>query len=136
MAAKDNGKVEETVAQTRKVLIVEDEDILAANLQVHIRRCGWDARIAPTGRMAVSAFGEFLPHVILLDYRLPDMSGFQALDAIRTGRSACGCILMTGHPTDTVMTEARSHGIRLILCKPFALAELEGHLSSAAAASA
>lgn len=121
------------MAQAQKVLIVEDEEILAENLMTHIQRCGWVARVAPTGRQAVAAASEFLPQVILLDYRLPDMDGFQALDAIRAERRACGCILMTGHPTDTVLDNARRHGIHRILCKPFSLVELESHLSATAA---
>lgn len=40
------------VAQSKMVLIIEDEDILAENLQAHFRRCGWDARIACNGKAA------------------------------------------------------------------------------------
>ena len=116
-----------------KVLIIEDEQIFAENLQTHFERCGWDARIACNGKLAVIAADEFLPELILLDFHLPDMNGFEVLDAIRAGNHCCGCVLMTGHPTDTVLADAQRHGIGRILCKPFPLSTLEGHLLAAAA---
>jgi DNA-binding response OmpR family regulator len=121
------------VAQGKKVLIIEDEEILAENLQTHFQRCGWDARVACNGKLAVIAADEFLPELILLDFHLPDMNGFEVLDAIRAGNHCCGCVLMTGHPTDTVLADARRHGIGRILCKPFPLSTLEGQLLATAA---
>jgi DNA-binding response OmpR family regulator len=121
------------VAQGKKVLIIEDEQIFAENLQTHFERCGWDARIACNGKLALIAADEFLPELILLDFHLPDMNGFEVLDAIRAGNHCCGCVLMTGHPTDTVLADAQRHGIGRILCKPFPLSTLEGHLLATAA---
>ncbi|HXD40079.1 MAG TPA: response regulator [Ramlibacter sp.] len=117
----------------RKVLIVDDEEVFAENLQTHFQRCGWDARVACNGRLALIAADEFLPEVILLDYHLPDMNGFQVLDAIRAAKHCCGCVLMTGHPTDAVVADAQRHGVGRILCKPFPLAGLENQLLDTAA---
>ncbi|MBS1191788.1 MAG: response regulator [Rhodocyclaceae bacterium] len=117
---------------SKKILIVEDEEILAENLLAHLQRCGWEARIASTGRQAIATAGAFLPQVILLDYHLPDIDGFQALAAIRHAHGAGDCILMTGHSTDAVTGGARRHGIRHILSKPFSLAELRASLAAVA----
>ncbi|HXD38972.1 MAG TPA: response regulator [Ramlibacter sp.] len=118
---------------SKEVLIIEDEEILAENLQAHFRRSGWNARIASTGKSAMAAAAEFRPALILLDYHLPDMSGFQALEALREADHRCGCVLMTGHPTDVVMAEAERHAIGRILCKPFSMAELRDQLLATAA---
>ena len=119
--------------RAKKVLIVEDEEIFAENLQTHFHRSGWHARIATTGKSAVAAANEFRPELILLDYHLPDMDGFQALDAIRGADHCCGCVLMTGHPTDFVLAGAKRHAIGRILCKPFSMAELHNQLLATAA---
>jgi DNA-binding response OmpR family regulator len=125
----DKGAV---VPQFKKVLIVEDEEILAENLQAHFIRSGWDARIAFTGKTALSTADEFLPEMILLDYNLPDMSGFQALQAIRAANHCCSCVMMTGHPIIAVRTEAQRHDIGRVLSKPFAMAGLQSQMSAAA----
>lgn len=117
--------------QLNKVLIVEDEEILAANIKTHIQRHGWEARIAPTGQEALSALGDFTPQVILLDYHLPDMTGFQILDHICATYGPCPCVLMTGHPTEVIYADAERHGIARILCKPFPLADMASSLGSA-----
>jgi DNA-binding response OmpR family regulator len=115
------------VTQSRKVLIVEDEEILADNLQVHFQRRGWDVRIASTGEAAVTAAGEFRPGMILLDYHLPDMTGIQTLEAIRAVH-CCSCVLMTGHPDEVVAAETQKHRITDIVPKPFVMAGLEKQL--------
>ena len=120
------------VPQSPRVLIIEDEQIFAENLQTYFKRCGWNPRIACNGKVAVSTAGEFLPELILLDFQLPDMNGFQALEAIRINHRCLGCVLMTGHPADTVAADARRHGIERILYKPFSLATLRTELLAAA----
>jgi DNA-binding response OmpR family regulator len=107
-----------------KILIVEDEDILARNLQEHFRRLGWETLIAGTGESAVTIAIEFRPGIILLDYFLPDMTGFQILEAIRK-QHCCTSILMTGHPEHVVLTDARRYCIAHLLTKPFSMAELD-----------
>jgi len=115
------------VPQSKKVLIVDDEEIFAENLQAYFRRGGWDARIARTGEAAMTVASEFRPGMILLDYRLPDMTGFEALKAIRA-KHCCSCVLMTAHPADIVLDDAKQHRIAYILDKPFPLAGLESAL--------
>jgi DNA-binding response OmpR family regulator len=121
------------VAPSNKVLIIEDEEIFAENLQTHLHRSGWVARIAGTGKSAVAAANEFRPELILLDYHLPDMNGFEALAAIRGADHGCGCVLMTGHPTDVVLAGAKRHAIGRILCKPFSMTDLQNDLLATAA---
>ncbi|WP_026295856.1 response regulator [Aromatoleum toluclasticum] len=112
------------MSASRRVLIVEDEDILAENLQAYLQRASCDARVAPDGASAIRALDGFVPDVLVLDYRLPDMSGFQVLDAIRMRGATANAILMTGQPRNEVYDEAVRRGIEHILFKPFPLAEL------------
>ncbi len=58
------------------VLIVEDEEDLAATLEFNLRREGHATRVAPTGEAALSAVAEDpVPDLVLLDLMLPDVSG-------------------------------------------------------------
>lgn len=112
-----------------KVLIVEDEETLAENLMAHLQRCGGNTRVAFTGKEAIATAREFAPQVVLLDYMLPDMNGFEILDAIRADDPGCPCVLMTGHPLETISAGAQQRGIEHVLGKPFALAEAESRLA-------
>ena len=107
------------------VLIVEDEHLLGNNLQEYLLRRGWQAQLARSGEGAVEAFERLRPCVLLMDYELPGMDGFQTLDAIRARHQCCGCILMTAHTGEIVVTQAREHRISKVLYKPFSLAEME-----------
>jgi len=119
------------VPHSTKVLIVEDEHIFADNLKRYLERRGWLALVANTGRMAVAASRDFAPDVVLLDFRLPDIDGFEALREIRGFHSSCRCVLMTAHPADTVSAGAEQMRIRRILYKPFTLVDMEAELLAA-----
>ena len=106
-----------------KVLVVEDEQLLAENLQDYLSAQGLDVRIAHDGATGIGEAGDFAPDVLVFDYRLPDMEGFEVLDAVRQNRT-CHFVLITGHPTAEVCERARQLGVSHILFKPFPLAEL------------
>ena len=107
------------------VLIVEDEHLLGENLQEYLRRRGWQALLARSGEDALQAIQTSKPCVLLMDYELPGMNGFQTLGAIRARHDRCGCILMTAHTGEIVVRQAREHQISQVLYKPFALSEME-----------
>ncbi|MCY1355874.1 Regulator of RpoS [compost metagenome] len=117
-----------------KVLVVEDEQILAQNLRDYLEVKRLDVRLAYDGASAIELAEEFAPDVVVLDFRLPDMEGFQVLDAIRQRRD-CHFVLTTAHPTSKVRDGAEQRGIRHILFKPFPLAELAQTLRTLLAAS-
>ena len=106
-----------------KVLVVEDEQLLAQNLQDYLQAQGLEVRIAHEGAKAIGEAAVFAPDVMVFDYRLPDMEGFDVLDAVRQNRK-CHFVLITGHPTAEVCERARQLGVSHILFKPFPLAEL------------
>jgi DNA-binding response OmpR family regulator len=106
-----------------KVLVVDDEQLLAENLQGYLQAQALEVRIAHNGETAIGEAERFSPDVMVFDYRLPDMEGFEVLDAVRQNRN-CHFVLITGHPTAEVCERARQLGVSHILFKPFPLAEL------------
>lgn len=106
-----------------KVLVVDDEQLLAENLQGYLQAQALEVRIAHDGAQGIVEADDFAPDVMVFDYRLPDMEGFQLLDVVRQNRK-CHFVLITGHPTAEVCERARQLGVSHILFKPFPLAEL------------
>jgi len=119
------------VTRPTKILIVEDEHILAENLRRYLAHHDWDAAVAACGRDAVIASAKFEPDIVLLDYRLPDMDGFQALREMRAQRPGGRCVLMTAHPAETVAAGARQLHIGRVIHKPFSLADMQTELRAA-----
>lgn len=112
-----------------RILVVEDEYVLAQNLKNFLGRRSADVRIAPDGENALEMLESFTPDVVVLDYGLPLMNGLQTYTEIvrRDARHArhVGCVMITGYPLETIAPHANERGIRHLLCKPFALSELQ-----------
>ncbi|KJK17094.1 response regulator [Pseudomonas sp. 2(2015)] len=107
-----------------RVLVVDDEQTLAGNIQDYLVLQGLDVHVAHDGASAIGAAERTRPEVVVLDYRLPDMEGFQVLEAVRQQGTRCHFVLITAHPTAEVRERASQLGVSHILFKPFPLAEL------------
>lgn len=57
------------------VLVVDDDEALARMLRVLLESEQCNVRVAHDGREALSALGEFVPDVVLLDLQMPIMDG-------------------------------------------------------------
>lgn len=67
----------------KKILLVEDDEALAAVYKSRLEIEGFDARAVFNGEQALSAAIEFRPDLILLDAMMPKISGFDVLDILR-----------------------------------------------------
>ena len=61
--------------EEKRILIVEDEKPISSILQYGFKKEGYQVACAFTGSEALSLAKEFLPHAVLLDWMLPDISG-------------------------------------------------------------
>lgn len=66
-----------------RVLIVEDCPDTASSMAMLMQIWGYDHRVARDGFSAINLAAEFRPHVVLLDFQLPDFSGCEVAAAIR-----------------------------------------------------
>ncbi|MBC3477176.1 MULTISPECIES: response regulator [Pseudomonas] len=107
-----------------RVLVVDDEQTLAQNLQSYLQAQGLEVHVAHDGASGIGLAESLAPDVIVLDYRLPDMEGFQVLQSAREKNRQCHFVLITAHPTVEVRERAAELGVTHVLFKPFPLAEL------------
>ena len=68
----------------RDVLVVDDDDTLRAGLRRALHEAGWDVTEAENGRVALARLAESAPDVIVVDLMMPEMDGFELLDALRS----------------------------------------------------
>jgi DNA-binding response OmpR family regulator len=81
------------------LLFIEDDDQIRLALRMALEDEGYDVVEAPDGRSGLERFDEREPDLVLLDLRLPDLSGFDVCRAIRA-KSIVPIIIVTAQ-TDT-----------------------------------
>ncbi len=113
-----------------RMLIVDDNRDAAETMALLQQLRGHDTRTAHTGPDALTAAGEFLPHVILLDIGLPEMDGFEVARRIRTipEMKRTFLVALTGYGSENDREKARLAGFDEHLSKPADLELLRGWL--------
>jgi two-component system response regulator MtrA len=106
-----------------RVLVVDDDLALAEMLGIVLRSDGFDPAFVTEGNLAVQAFRESKPDIVLLDLMLPGMSG---IDVCRSIRAESGTpIIMLTAKTDTVdVVLGLESGADDYVMKPFKPKEL------------
>ncbi|MCA9491780.1 MAG: response regulator transcription factor [Myxococcales bacterium] len=101
-----------------KVLLIEDDERLAAQARPAIEGAGFECVWAPDALRGLSAVGEERPDLVLLDLMLPDRSGFSVLEELRS-RSAIPVIVLTARVLGEDKVAALDLGADDYLTKPF-----------------
>jgi EAL domain-containing protein (putative c-di-GMP-specific phosphodiesterase class I) len=105
-------------AQSRAVLVVDDDEALSRALSRVLRLAGYDVVVAGNGAAAVETVMHRPFDVILSDIQMPGMSGVDLLRVVRAYDLDVPVILMTGNPTLETAMEAVSLGALQYLVKP------------------
>ncbi|NOY98514.1 MAG: response regulator transcription factor [Chloroflexi bacterium] len=101
-----------------RVLIADDHGVVRAGLTGLLQGAGFDVvGAAATGRQAVEMAARFRPDVVLLDIRMPDMDGLQALKAIKTSQPRTAVIVFTTYANPEYLAQAVALGAAGYLTK-------------------
>jgi len=108
MRALDTDPVGIPPSETIQILIVEDEYVIAANLQENLETLGYDVLgIASSATEAIATAGALRPDLVLMDIRLQgEMDGVQAADQIWT-QLQIPVIYVTGHSDKSTLDRAK-----------------------------
>lgn len=80
----------------KKILLVDDDKILRTILEAFFREKGFAVSSASDGADALIHYNKEIPDMVLLDLDMPNMNGFQVVEAIRQEDCITPIILMTG----------------------------------------
>jgi DNA-binding NarL/FixJ family response regulator len=101
-----------------RVLIADDHGIIVEGLRLYLQRDGIEVvGVAQTGRQTIELVQALKPDVVLLDIRMPDMDGLQALAAIKNGGYQTAVIILTGFVRIEYLTRAITLGAAGFLSK-------------------
>ena len=106
--------------RSTKILVVDDDPLLADSVGEILRRVGYVVAVEYSGTDAVSSARFFRPHVLLADIVMPDLNGVEAAIRIRGFLPSCRALLRTGLPEGVRLWEtARARGFAFeMLPKP------------------
>jgi len=113
------------IPSPRRILLVEDDRILAEALADALGHAGYAVEAAGTGGEALQILGGRPPDLLLLDIGLPDMDGWDILRHVRdTDRTRDLPILVLTGLGNTSTEQAMALGANEFLTKPFSISVL------------
>ncbi|MES2014989.1 MAG: response regulator [Pseudomonadota bacterium] len=108
------------------ILIVEDEPAIIELVTFSLRETGWNVRSVQNVADAWTAIGQRKPHLLLLDWMLPDQTGLRLLARIRADRQFqdIPVIMLTAKSMEEDKLAGLNTGADDYVTKPFSPREL------------
>lgn len=119
------------------VLIVDDDETFRTRLRRAFVQRNWEADAVASGEEALRFARERSPDLVLVDLRMPGMSGLEAVQELRAVDSSMAIIVLTGYGSIPTAISATKRGADYYLSKPADADQILGvyeHLRSAPAA--
>ena len=117
-----------------RVLVVEDEPDIIALLRYNLLKAGFDVNSAEDGRAAIANILDSRPDIILLDWMLPGLSGFEVCRRLRANSATAmiPIIMLTAKGEEKDKIAGLDVGADDYITKPFSPAELIARVQAVA----
>ncbi len=103
----------------RRVLLIEDTAVLRRLIEVAVARSGVELVCRADGRSGLDAVFVEEPDLVLLDIGVPEMDGWQVIEAIRSVGPEPPILVVTAHGSREDEARARALGADDFIAKPF-----------------
>lgn len=107
-----------------RILIVDDEENVRLMLETAFTLSGHHTLTARNGKEALQLYRDSQPDVVLMDIRMPELNGLEALSRMQTINPKIPVVLMTAYAAVETAVEALRNGAFDYVIKPFDLDEL------------
>jgi PAS domain S-box-containing protein len=101
-----------------RILVVDDEPDFLTSLAGILTSRGYECLTAGTVREAADLVGSYLPHLCLVNFKLPDGTGLDLIPKIRSSSPGTESIILTGDASPVTAAEAKSLGVFGYVEKP------------------
>ena len=116
-----------------RILIVEDDEIIARSLKKHLESWDYDVVCVEDFSDVMKKFAGAAPQLVLMDIQMPVMNGYEATRALRASDNPVGrtipIIAMTANAFADDIQQSMDAGMDMHLSKPIDIAVLEKTLS-------
>lgn len=109
---------------TYRILLIEDDPSIGQSLLDGFRAHGFEPSLCTTGESGIEFVKKYSPHLILLDIRLPDGSGFDFCKQMRSRGIKQPIIMLTAQGEEVDKVVGLEVGADDYVTKPFSLREL------------
>ena len=129
-ACKDSGSGADDHAPSPRILVVDDEVLIADTIVQILNRNGFIAEAAYSGTQAIDLAKRHCPELVLSDVMMPHVDGVEAAIAIREHCPDTRIVLFSGQAaTVEILARARERGYNFeLLPKPIHPTQLIKHL--------
>ncbi len=117
------------MASAARILVVEDEPVVAEVVERYLRRDGHQVRRVERGDEALAQFEEFAPELVVLDLMLPGVDGLEVCRRIRQ-RSTVPVIMLTARGEEVDKLLGLGIGADDYVTKPFSPRELAARVAA------
>ncbi|MBB2950791.1 PleD family two-component system response regulator [Sphingobacterium sp. JUb56] len=110
----------------KRILVVEDNEILLGTMQFVLLREGYDLILAKSGKEALSLVSDESIDLVITDLALPFANGFEIIDRIRKSdtNNQVPVIIISGYHDDNSIVEGFDVGANDYMKKPISPSEL------------
>jgi two-component system response regulator FlrC len=102
-----------------RLLVVDDDPMILESLVSILEAEGYDARAAGTGEEALRELENGFFNAVLVDVKLPDMTGLELLARVKETTPRMRKLVLTGFPNVPSAVEAVNRKVDAYLVKPF-----------------
>ena len=107
-----------------KILVVDDESDIASILKLHLEEAGYLADWAADGETGLTMLHSNDYALVLLDVRMPGISGVEVLQRLQAETIDAAVIMMTAHGNENLVAECMKAGAADYVAKPFDMDDL------------
>ena len=118
----------ERATETLRILLIEDDALVASSIQRLLRKTGAECDHAATGAEGLALARKGTYNVIVLDVNLPDIRGFEVAEKLRAGSDFTPIQMLTGRSDEEDIIHGLGAGADGYLTKPFSGDMLVAHL--------
>jgi two-component system alkaline phosphatase synthesis response regulator PhoP len=115
-----------------KVLIVEDDEVIASGMAQHLSGAGFDPVTVGRGELGLARLRYEAPDVVVLDLMLPGLDGWSLIESARAEGIGTPIIVVSARGTEHDRVHALQIGADDYLVKPFSMKELVARVQAAA----
>jgi two-component system cell cycle sensor histidine kinase/response regulator CckA len=118
----------------KKILVMDDEEIIREVIGEMLRHCGYEADFAGDGVEAIEKYSLAMKSdtpfdAVIMDLTIPGgLGGIETIKRLREIDPAVRAIVSSGYSHDPVMSNFREYGFAGIILKPYRISELNEQL--------